>query len=170
MKHNGLARFHRMDAPQQILRGHAFEHRRRGEFIADAVRQIHHFFGGDIVGFGISADGAAAITYPLADLNAGDAVAQRIHHAGGFRAQAGRQRQRIKAGAMIGVDEVHADGSVLDPDLARARRRQIVIHILQNFSAAGLFEANGFDHDCSSIRDALMLRRAQHEELVISSP
>ena len=74
---------------------------------------------GDIVGFGIGADGAAAIADAVAHLEAGDALAQRLHHAGRFRAQAGRQRQRIKPGAVIGVDEIDADGGVPDPHLAR---------------------------------------------------
>ena len=44
MEHDGLARFHGMDAAQQILRGHAFEHGGGGDFVADAIRQLHQLF------------------------------------------------------------------------------------------------------------------------------
>jgi len=80
MKHDGLARFHRMDAADQILRGHALEQHGGGQFIADAVGEAHQPVGHDIVGLGIGADHAAGIADAVAHLEAGNALAHRRDH------------------------------------------------------------------------------------------
>ena len=146
MKDDGLARLHRMDPAQQILRRHALQQHGGSNLVADAVRNLHQPRRRDVHRLGIGADEAAGIADPVTGLEGGDAVADGLHHAGGFRAQARRQRQGVEPGAVIGVNEVHTDGGVLHPHFAGRGRRQLHIHILQHIAAAGLFKTDGLGH------------------------
>ena len=52
--------------------------------------------------------------HPVSNLNLGHAVANSRHHARGLGPRAERRIDRIQAGAVIDVDEVHANG--FDPN------------------------------------------------------
>ena len=69
-----------------------------------------------------------------------------VDHTGRFQADPGRQGQRVKAGAMIGVDEIHADGCVPNAYFPGARIRQVDLNHLKNRRVPELGNANGLGH------------------------
>ena len=69
---------------------------------------------------GVGAGRPAGVGHAVARLDVRDARADRLDDPGAFAAQAARQRQRVEAGAVVGVDEVDPDGGVADAGLALA--------------------------------------------------
>src|SRR5207253_3130605 len=61
-------------------------------------------------------------------------------------------RQGVEAGAVVGVDEVHADGGVADAGLAGAGLPGLDRLPFQDLGPAGLVEADGVRHVGSSSR------------------
>jgi hypothetical protein len=56
----------------------------------------------------------------------------------------------VEAGALIDVDEVHADGVLLQLDLAGARRPDVDRFIGQSLGSAVLVNSDGICHDVRS--------------------
>src|SRR5204863_7896181 len=115
---------------KQILNGEPFEHQRRGGAVVDAIGQLdeslrrHHPLGR------IRPDGAAAVRNAITRLHPVDAAAYRFDDAGRLAADAGWQRYRIEAAAMISVDEVDADRRVAHPRFTgtRSRKRDFLVN------------------------------------------
>jgi hypothetical protein len=80
----------------------------------------------------------AVIGDAIADHEAGDAVAQRLHHAGRLQSQHRRHLHRVETRAMIGVDEVQAHRLVADQNLARPWGGDGQIDGLEHVGTAGL--------------------------------
>ena len=71
-----------------------------------------------------------------------DAFADRIDNARALLAQAARQRDLVQAGAMVGVDEVHAARGILHADLVRARRWRFDVFDVNDFRPAVALDPN----------------------------
>ena len=86
-----------------------------------------------------------------ADLDLGDAGADRHDLAGPLVAADERQRlrgrRRIEPRPEIGVDIIDASGMLLDPDLARPRRWHVDFLIREHFRPAVLMNPHRCDHD-----------------------
>ena len=102
--------------------------------------------GGHHPHFGIGTWRSAGIGDAIARLDVRDALAHGFDDAGCFAAQTARQRQRIEAGAVVGVDEVHADGGVADAGLTFAGLADRNLLPLQDLGATGLVQTDGFGH------------------------
>ena len=102
-------------AVDQGLRGQALEQRRRGEIVADRAGHRHQPIGGDILPARIAARLGDRIGDPLTDREPRDAATERLDHTSRLDPERSRQRLRIEAGAMIGVDEVDPDRAVPHP-------------------------------------------------------
>jgi hypothetical protein len=100
----------------------------------------------NIADFGIGADRAAGIRDAVTHLDFADALAHRLDHARAFNANPRRQRQRVKTGAVIGVDEIEADRMVAHCGFTRSRGRHNDRLPAQHLGAAGLVNANGVGH------------------------
>ena len=61
-----------------------------------------------------------------------------LDHAGRLAAEPARQRRRIKAAAMVDVDEVQPDRGVADAHLARTGLADLDLLPVQNLGSAGL--------------------------------
>ena len=112
--------FNAIGLAEQILRGEALEHHRGGLLIADAVGHLDQPAGGDQPRLGIGADRRIAVSDAIADFEVGDVGPELFDHAGAFIAEHRRQRQRVDAAAIVGVDEIEADGGLADARFARA--------------------------------------------------
>ena len=116
---------HEVQAAQQVLHGEALQHHARGLLEGDAVGQLHQAVGRHGA-LGVRAERAVAVGDAVAHLELGHARADGLDHARALDAEARRQRHRIEAGAMVGVDVVEADRVVArrGPRPGRARRRR----------------------------------------------
>ncbi len=76
----------------------------------------------------------------------GYALTDHLHHARAFQAESTRQRQRIKAGTMISVDEIQPDRSIADSRLAFSRIADRNVFVHQYFGPACLVKSHRFGH------------------------
>ncbi|MNZ35112.1 hypothetical protein D3C78_525020 [compost metagenome] len=137
VEQDGFATLEIIGLAQQVLHGQALEHHSGSLFESDGVRQAHQVGFGQHVNLAVSAQRAAAISHAIADLEPGHFAADRVDHARAFRTQTRWQgRWRVEAAAVIGVDEVQADGLVGHAHLLRAGLGGLVVHILKYFRAA----------------------------------
>jgi hypothetical protein len=88
-----------------------------------------------------------AVRHPLALLRGRDTVPRRFDDTRPFRAGSKRQRELIEAGAVIDVDEIHADRFEPYEHLTGARLRCRHVDVLESFRAACLYNANRFHND-----------------------
>mmetsp|Transcript_885 Transcript_885/g.2059 ORF Transcript_885/g.2059 Transcript_885/m.2059 type:complete len:345 (-) Transcript_885:1610-2644(-) len=132
---------------QQVLHGQALEHHCRAGLEVDGLGQLEHALGRHHARRRIGARRVAGIGGTVAGPQVADALAHRLDDARPFHAQAGRQRQRIGAVAVIDVDVVQPAGVVADADLARAGLAHLDVHPLQLLRAArGLDDDGLFAH------------------------
>ena len=141
MKQDGFARFHLIGPRQQILHRHAFQQRCGGGVIGNIFRQLHQLVRGDVVRLRIGAD-RARIGDAIAFLQRCHAITQRFDDAGRFAAKPCGQRQFVETRAVIGVDEVHADGGVAHADLAGRGWREFHLLITKNIGTAGFMDSD----------------------------
>ena len=71
-----------------------------------------------------------------------------------IQAEGGGQRQGVKPAALIGVDEVEADGLVANANLAWTGFRRRQIHQMQDLGSAGLFKSNSAHQPRAFFRNA----------------
>ena len=147
---DGLARLHHMGAADQVPRGHALEHHRRGLLVGDAVGHRHQPVGRHHPRLGIGAERPAGIGDAVAGLEAADAGPDLLDDAGALAAEAARQRHRVEAAALIGVDVVEADRGVPEPHLAGAGLADLDLLPVQHLGAAGLLETDRLHHGLGS--------------------
>src|SRR5216684_3378495 len=88
----------------------------------------------------------AGIGYAVAFLQVGHARADRLDHARALVARDLRQLHRIEPRALIGVDEIDADGGVAHAHLALARLADRDVLELEHFRTALLVVADCFRH------------------------
>ncbi|KAG1242660.1 hypothetical protein G6F65_022902 [Rhizopus arrhizus] len=74
-----------------------------------------------------------------------DVCAHGGDHAGGFKAQAVRQRMRIQARAEIDIDEIQAGGVLFDRDFIGGGRQDFHLDQLQDFGTTVLLDTNCLD-------------------------
>ncbi len=156
MHQDGLAGLHPVGAAQEILRRQSLQqHRRRGP-VVDPGRQLDQPLGGEQASLGIGAHRPRAIAGAIARLELAHPLAHRLDHAGGLEADARRQRERIEAAAVIGVDEVEADRRVADADLAGAGLADRDLLPAHRLGSAGLMNPDRVDacHTFTPSRDA----------------
>ncbi|MNE77475.1 hypothetical protein D3C80_1737930 [compost metagenome] len=90
---------------------------------------------------------AAAVRHPVADLEPRNIRADRLDHARALGTQARWQgRWRIKAAAVVGVDEIQTDRLIADAHLLRAGLGRRVIDVLEHFGTAVGTELDTFGH------------------------
>ena len=124
VKQHDIARPRLAHAFEQHFDRHALEMGRRRDLIVDATRHRDADGGRDVQRLGITAQ-RAVVDDMLAGLDGAHPAPDALDHAGGLHADAGRQRQRITAGAVADVDEVEADRGMAHPHLAGLRVCQI---------------------------------------------
>jgi hypothetical protein len=147
---NRVAGLHLVGSVKQIFGRQPLEHHAGCRLEGYGRRQSHDRGGRDDALLRIRAE-RRDIGDPVARLELGDPGADGKDFARAFvSGHEGQLRHRIKAGAEIGVDEVQANGAVLHQQFARPRRGQRDVLELQNLRAAGLVNANGFDHESNS--------------------
>ena len=89
---------------------------------------------------------AEQVADAIADLDVGYALADRLDHADGIRAEPVGQRHRVAAGAEVDVDEVHGDEGVAHARLAGPGLADVDSFELEDLGTAGLIQANGSGH------------------------
>ena len=123
VEQDGIARLHRIAVIQQIGDGQPLQHDRRRDLGRNAVGKFHHQIGvdGAVRGIGPVRQGIADT---VADRDMAHALADGGDDAGPFAAedQVLVDGPGIGAGADIDIDEIDADGLMLDDHLARGRR------------------------------------------------
>src|SRR4030088_3023771 len=95
---------------------------------------------------GISTHRRAAVSDAVAGFYVGDAGPDFLNHAGALAAQAARQLDRIKSGAVVNVDKVQSDRGVADARLPWPGLAEFDFLPDQNFGAAGPVKANRVRH------------------------
>ncbi len=111
-----------------------------------ASGSLHTVLAGITRSFAVGAGRPAGIGGAVAGLQVRHALAHRLDHARGFHAELQRHRERIEPAALVGVDEVEADGLVADADLAGAGLADLDVDDLEFLGTAGRIDANGFAH------------------------
>ena len=87
-----LAALQREDLAEQVLRRHALHHQRRGAAVANAVGQRDQHLGRHHAHVGVRALRPEQVADAVADLDVGDALADRLDHADRVTAQPVGQR------------------------------------------------------------------------------
>ena len=82
------------------------------------------------------------------------ALADFLHDAGGFHADAGGKRHGIQAAAEIRVGEIEAHRGVANARLARARMTDLDLLDLEDFGPAGAGESDGLRAHAAAFTDA----------------
>src|SRR5882672_6537011 len=106
---------------KKILDGQTLEHHCSGLFEGDLRRQAHHRCCRHHTQIGVRTYRALRIRNAIALFEEFDVAAHRFHHPGRLGADAVRQRQRIKADAVINVDVIEPDRVLADTHLFRPR-------------------------------------------------
>ena len=96
----------------------ALEHGGGGGLEGDRVRQFHGLCLGPHGKLRIPAARRAGVGAAVADGEARDALPYSFDDARAFEPEHGRERHRVEAGPMIGVDEVETDRGMADEDFA----------------------------------------------------
>ena len=133
-------------AADQVLCGQALQHHRGGVGVVDAVRGLEELRGRRDSRLRIGADRSGAVANPVADAEIADLGADRLDHAGGLEAEPRRQRHLVGTGAVIDVDEVEADGGMLQPNLASAGGANLDVLPGHYLGAAVAIDADRFGH------------------------
>jgi hypothetical protein len=151
---DGVAGLHLVSPPQQVVRGHAFQHDRRRGAIVDRARQLHHFRRIDQPRLGISAERAGAVGDAVCDLeslNAGTDLfdyARRLESDGGWQIGDG-----IEPGALIDVDEVEPYRRLPQTNLSRPRLADLDLFETQDLGSAGFMHTHCVNHQIASFID-----------------
>ncbi|AMD54836.1 hypothetical protein ATO49_13645 [Mycolicibacterium fortuitum subsp. fortuitum DSM 46621 = ATCC 6841 = JCM 6387] len=139
---HGVARLYGIGGLDQIVRGHAFQQRRRDGVRSDAVGHIRHEIGWGDAEVGVGA-GRIGGHHAVTDGQRGHVVAHCGDGAAHFGADDERHVARIQPGSEVGVDEVDADRLGLDQYLAGAWGRLGPLDVAQDFGSAGLGNFDG---------------------------
>ncbi len=130
---------------EQVVRGHALEHRRGRDLIVDPGRDLHQHRCEDVACLGVGADGTGRIADAVADSEAGHPLAERLDRRRPLPSRSPRERDRVEAGAVIRVDEVETNRRVLDADLAWPGRRELDGLPAKDIRPADFVNAHGVD-------------------------
>ncbi len=149
VKQDRVPRPHRVGEVQEVVRGHAFQHHRGGLLVAHLRGDLDDAVGRDQALLCIGADGCGRIGDAVAHLQIADLGAERLDHAAALAAEHARQRELVEARAVVGIDEIEADGGVAHAHLACARRTDFHRLPLHHLGAAVLVYAYGMGHDFS---------------------
>jgi hypothetical protein len=149
-----LAGLDRVAAVEQVFHGHALQHRCGGKFVTDALGRFQQPVSGDIANVGIRARSATGIAHALAWRETSHAGTGLDHHTGRFVAEAGGQRHRIKARALVNLLEIDAYCSLAHLHLICPRVGQVYGFEFECFRAAGGGEA---DDACFGAHRLLLL-------------
>ena len=145
MDQDRVARPDLVDVAYQIARGHALQHhRRRGAFVY-GIRQLDQPICRDKPRLGIGAD-HRSVRDPVPGSQMRHAVTDHIDGSRRLHARNERQRQRVKPGAVIDIDEVQSHCGLLQPDLAGTGSTNLDPFPLQHFGAAGLMDSDRAGH------------------------
>ena len=115
-----VARQDLIRAVQQVLRGEAGHHHACGGLEGDARRQPDQPIGRHDAALGIGSERHRGIGHAVALGEIRDTRTEADDGAGRFHAGRHRQRRLVEATAEVDVDEVEADGRMLDQDLPRS--------------------------------------------------
>ncbi len=137
---------HLVRAADQVPRGHALQHHRRALLVGDAVGQFHQSVGRHDARLAIGAERSAGIGDAVARLQVGDAGPDLLDNACSLGAEPARQRHRVEAAALVGVDVVEPDRRVTQADLALAGFADFDLLPLQDLGPAGLRETDRLHH------------------------
>ncbi len=150
MQQHRVARLHLVAVADQVLRGQALQHHRRGGVERDRIGQPHHDIGRHHAHLRVGAGGTAGVGHAVAHGDVAHALAHRFDHAGAFHAQPARQRLLVQPGAEIDIDVVQAHRLMAHAHFAGAGIAHFDIDPLHDFGTAGLLDPDGFAHLCRS--------------------
>jgi len=153
VEQDGLARLHLVGAPQQILRGHAFQHHRRRGFEGNTLGQDDQAIGRHGAHLGIGAGSAAGISNAIARSDLRDPGPCGLDHAGAFVSHPRRKSDLVQSGALVDVEKIESASLVTHPRLARTGVPDLNVFPFQNFGPALLLDSNRFGHCFSSVND-----------------
>src|SRR5439155_19327051 len=114
--------------------------------VADALRNLYQPIGRDVAHVAVRAD-ETGIGDAVAVLEIAHARSDGFDDARTLVARGLRQLHRIESRALVGIDEIHADGGVADLRLPRARLADLHVVELQHFGTAGLVIADSLCHE-----------------------
>ena len=159
MHQNAVPRLHGKGAGQQEASGQALEQAGRGQIVADAARHRDQPVRLHQVGLPVGAQ-SAGVGHPGADLDI-RVRPHGLHDAGGFHPKAARQRQRIQAAAVVGVDVVHSHRPVAHQHLRPGGRPQLQLLPAHHFRTAVFVQPIGADqllsHHSSQVQQSNQL-------------
>ena len=138
MEKHEIALFQTLDraaAVQQVVGGHALEHHGSAGFERNRIGQLAHVLRRHHTQLAVAAGRLGGVGHAVAHFQVAHACAHGLHHAGGFHTQLQRQRQLVKAGALVDVDKVQADGMVAYAHLALTRLAHLHLDQLHLFGA-----------------------------------
>jgi hypothetical protein len=140
-----FARFQRIGAIDQVVRGHALEHDRGAVVERDRVGKLDEFRRGYGHVLGVAAR-VHRVRNAVARYEAGNARRDGTHRARAFHARnEGQVRRGVSAVAEVDVDEVDARGGELHQHLTGLEfGLGYAVFEAQNLGAAGLRDAYGF--------------------------
>ena len=147
VEQDGLAGLHAIGPPQQVLRGHALEHHRRGLLVADAVRERDQAICGHQPALGVGADRRRGVGHALPRPQVAHPLAHGLDHAGAFEPRRERQlRRRIQTAAEIHVDVVQSDRRLPNQRLTGPGRPDVGVLEAQDLRSANLVHAHDTRH------------------------
>ncbi len=145
MDQDRVARHHLVGLPQQVLGGQALEHHHGADLVGDRFGQVDEEAGGDVALLRIGAE-RRPVGDPVPHGEFRDFGSHRDDVARGLVAEDEGQRVRVDALALIDVDEVEADGTLPDPDLAGGGRGEVEVLDRQDLRSAELVNPNRPGH------------------------
>src|ERR671919_252399 len=113
------------DLAKEVPDRQALEQQRGGILVGDTVGERHDAVRWIHPGGGVGAHGLAGIRAAVPHTEVSDALPHGVDHAGDFDAKARWEGQRVQAGAVVGVPEVHPDRRVAHADLTGPRLRDL---------------------------------------------
>jgi hypothetical protein len=145
MPQHRLALLHRVGGVDEVVHRQAFQHHRGGLLVRDPLRELHHPVRRHDALLAVRAR-QPGVGDPVARLQVGDALPDRLDDARAFVARDLRELHRIEPRALVHVDEVDADRGVADARLPRAGIADLDIIVLHDLGTTLLVEADCLCH------------------------
>ena len=152
---HGIARLHTVGTAQQVSTGQPLQHHRRSGTEIDGCRQLQEPIGWHVTRLAVGANRAARIGDTVARHDIAHPLADGLDHPGAFKADAGRQRQRIQTGPMISINKVQADRFVAHTGLTRRGCADIDSLPVQHFRPTSFMKSDCLHHHRSPMRNLL---------------
>ncbi|MCY1508526.1 hypothetical protein D9M68_428380 [compost metagenome] len=150
VQQNAVADFEVIDASHQVRRSQTAHGHGCCGFETDGFRQLDQWCGRDDALGAVGTQGVekSGVGNAITDCDVGHALAERLHHTGGFDPHAISQRDRVGTIAKVGVGIVQADRHMTKANFTRAGFTHLDVFIAKDFGGTDFVEAYGFGHAC----------------------